>query len=70
LTGKERADLGIETLPGSLIEAIQELNGDKVILDSLGPVLIQAFLKAKLAEWEDYRIKVSDWELERYLELA
>jgi glutamine synthetase len=70
LTKEERTNLGIDTLPGSLIEAIQELNGDKVILDALGPVLIQAFLKAKLAEWEDYRIKVSDWELERYLELA
>lgn len=70
LTKEERDALGISMLPGSLIEAIGEFKKDKILTDALGPVLTQAFLNAKLAEWEDYRIKVTDWEIERYLERA
>ena len=70
LNQQERDELGIKTLPGSLQEAINELKQDDVILSATGPVLTQAFLTAKTAEWEEYRTRVTDWELERYLELA
>ncbi|MCJ7695145.1 MAG: type I glutamate--ammonia ligase [Anaerolineaceae bacterium] len=70
LTKDERLKLGVEMLPGSLIEAIKEFQGDKVVLDALGPSLTQVFLNSKLAEWEDYRINVTDWELTRYLEIV
>ncbi len=70
LTREERDAMGISMLPGSLIEAIDEFKKDQILTDALGPVLTQAFLNAKLAEWEEYRIKVTDWEIERYLERA
>lgn len=70
LSEEERAKLGISSLPGSLIEALAELDKDDVIKQALGPTAYEAFRRAKLAEWEDYRIKVSDWELKRYLETA
>lgn len=70
LSEKERSELGISSLPGSLIEALAELEKDDVIKEALGPIAYEAFRRAKLAEWEDYRIKVTDWELIRYLETA
>ncbi|OQB00423.1 MAG: Glutamine synthetase [Chloroflexi bacterium ADurb.Bin222] len=61
---------GIGTLPGTLAEALDELEKDEVILKALGGSIIETFLRAKRAEWEEYRIQVTPWELERYLETA
>ncbi len=58
----------IGVLPGTLGEALKELSADPVICDALGEHVYQAFTRAKRAEWDDYRIRVSEWELERYLE--
>jgi glutamine synthetase len=62
---RERA---IGVLPGTLGEALQELAADPVIRDALGEHVYQAFVRAKRAEWDDYRIRVTEWELARYLE--
>ncbi len=62
---RERA---IGLLPGTLGEALRELASNNVIRDALGEHVYQAFDRAKQAEWDDYRIRVTDWELERYLE--
>ena len=64
---RERA---IGTLPGTLAEALDELERDEVIQEALGPAITGAFLRAKRAEWDAYRIQVTNWELERYLETA
>jgi glutamine synthetase len=60
----------IGTLPGTLAEALNELEQDEVIQRALGPTITEAFLRAKRAEWDEYRIQVTNWELERYLETA
>ena len=70
LTPEERAEKEIESLPGSLAEALRELESDDVLIEAIGPVTYAAFARAKWAEVEDYRMKVSDWEVERYLEKA
>jgi len=70
LNSDERQKLGIRELPGSLIEALNELDEDEVIKNALGSVAYEAFKRAKLEEWEDYRIKVMDWEIKRYLEMV
>jgi glutamine synthetase len=70
LTEEERRKMKIASLPGSLAEALDELARDKVIQDALGPVVYEAFQRAKKAEWDEYRINVTDWEVERYLETA
>ena len=70
LTAEERAAMNIAELPGSLAEAMRELDGDAVLKDALGAVTFEAFWRAKWAEIEEYRTKVSDWEVERYLEQA
>lgn len=70
LTPEERAEKKIAELPGSLSEALRELSKDTVLQEALGPVIYEAFTRAKWAEIEESRMRVTDWELERYLELA
>jgi len=67
LTKEERLRLGIETLPGNLGEALEELEADEVIRSSLNP-LTPKYLSAKWREWQEYSYKVHEWERERYLE--
>jgi glutamine synthetase len=47
-----------------------DLATDAVLKDALGQNLYEAFARAKGAEWDEYRIHVMDWEIERYLENA
>jgi glutamine synthetase len=61
---------GIRQLPGSLPEALTELEADPVLTKTLGEEALEAFVRAKRAEWNDYRIRVMDWEVEKYLETA
>ena len=60
----------IGTLPSTLSEAVDALEADDVIMDALGAPVAEAFIRAKRAEWDEYRIRVTPWELERYLETA
>ncbi|MBU0572864.1 MAG: type I glutamate--ammonia ligase [Candidatus Margulisiibacteriota bacterium] len=62
---KER---GIHMLPFSIKRAIEEMSQDKVIKEALGPHTFGNFIEAKLAEFDDYRMQVTPWEMERYLE--
>jgi len=70
LNAEERARMGVGSLPGSLVEALTELDKDKVIVDALGSATYEAFARAKREEWDDYRLSVTDYEIERYLEVA
>jgi len=66
----EREKMGISSLPGSLAEALGELEKDDVVRAALGKNVYEAFVRAKMAEWDEFRINVTDWEVERYLEAA
>jgi glutamine synthetase len=70
LSKEEREAMNVPELPGSLAEALRELEKDEVIKAALGPELFETFIRAKWAEIEDNRVHVTDWELERYLETA
>ena len=70
LTAEERAKMNVGELPGSLAEALRELSGDAVLKDALGSEVFEAFSRAKWAEVEESRMRVTDWEVERYLETA
>jgi len=70
LTREERKAMNIIELPASLREALFELDGDTVLKNSLGNEIFEAFMRAKWAEWDDYRLNVMDWELSRYLETS
>jgi glutamine synthetase len=62
------AEKGIRELPGTLGEALDELERDDVIRDALGDHIFNHYVDAKRSEWDEYRTQVSDWEVERYLE--
>jgi glutamine synthetase len=57
----------IDTLPGTLEEALQALERDEVIAEALGEPLFRRYLEAKRQEWDEYRAQVTSWELDRYL---
>jgi glutamine synthetase len=57
----------LRTLPESLIEALEELDQDDVIRDALGAHTYERFVSAKKLEWDEYRLEVTDWELNKYL---
>ena len=63
------ANLDIDTLPVSLGEAIEEFKKDKLMRETLGKHTRERYLEAKKAEWDEYRIQVTKWELDRYLEI-
>ncbi len=70
MTVEERDEYGIAELPGSLAEAMREVEKDDVIKTALGSEIYTAFKRAKWAEIDEHRTRVSDWEIERYLETA
>ena len=70
LTPEERSEKNIGELPGSLAEALHLLEEDTVLQDALSPETYEAFRRAKWAEVEEYRMRVTDWEVEHYLEVA
>lgn len=66
-TMAEREAQGVDVLPGTLYEALEALAEDSVIQNALGSHIYEVYDRAKRVEWEDFRIHVSSWELERYL---
>ena len=63
----ERGELGIETLPGSLYEAIQATEKSGLVRRALGDHVFKSFIENKKIEWDRYRSQVTDYEIERYL---
>ena len=68
LNEEEKKALGIECLPGSLMEAVEEFEKDAFIQKVLGEELSQKFIKAKKSEYDRYRSQVSEWEMNEYLQ--
>ncbi|MGI6208410.1 MAG: type I glutamate--ammonia ligase [Anaerolineae bacterium] len=61
------AQRDVQTLPGSLEEAITAAEADPLIEEALGSHTFGRLVEAKRQEWDDYRTRVSSWEIERYL---
>ena len=62
----ERAQRGIEFLPQTLQEAVAAFAADPFVEQTLGKELRDEFISYKTAEWEEYHLTVSQWEIERY----
>ena len=67
MTPKELKKAKIDSLPGTLIDAVDLLEKDDVIKDSLGEHILNEFVTAKHIEWDKYRTCVTKWELDSYL---
>ncbi len=66
MSAAAREKQGIISLPSSLEEALIELRKDELVKKTLGTHVLTQYLNGKEAEWEDYRKRVSEWELEKY----
>ncbi|MGE5243720.1 MAG: type I glutamate--ammonia ligase [Betaproteobacteria bacterium] len=69
MSHRERRHLRIDELPGNLSEALDEMEKDDLVHETLGDHIFEHFLEAKREEWLDYIKHVSPWEVERYLGL-
>ena len=67
LSEKEREELHIDQLPGTLLEAVEELEKDTFIQKVLGDHIAGKYIDAKRKEWHEYRSQVSEWEIQEYL---
>jgi glutamine synthetase len=57
----------LTAMPGSLGEAIEELKRSELVKATLGDHLFERYVEARAQEWDEYRLSVSQWELDRYL---
>ena len=67
MSEEERNAEGIEAIPGTLIEAVNELEKDELIKETLGEHVAKNYIHAKKCEWNEYRSQVSEWETNQYL---
>jgi glutamine synthetase len=67
LTAEQRADRGIVALPETLGEAVTELSQSELVRKALGPHIFDRYVELKRKEWDEYRVQLSQWEMDKYL---
>ena len=68
MTAKERKRNHIDSLPGSLNEALALMKKSKIVKKALGEHIFNEFVMAKEIEWDRYRTAVTPWEVNEYIE--
>jgi len=69
LSDAERKQRGIETLPDNLGQAISITEGSELVKKTLGKHIFPRFIELKKKEWNNYRIQVTQYELDKYLSI-
>jgi glutamine synthetase len=59
--------MGIQSLPADLGEAIKEAEESELLQKALGEHVYTRLLEVKRAEFEDYRVQVTPYELQNFL---
>ena len=67
MSAEELAADGIDYLPGTLEDAMNEFQADPFMKETLGDHVYEKYVEGKLREWDEYRTSVSNWETNRYL---
>jgi glutamine synthetase len=67
LSPEERTERGIVSLPETLGEAIDEFSRSDLMRRAFGDHIFENYIKLKRSEWDDYRVQLTQWELDRYL---
>jgi len=63
----EMTDIGVESLPSNLYDALETFKASSLVKDVLGDHIYEAYYNYKMAEWDDFRTAVHPWELDKYL---
>jgi len=66
MNAAERKEHEIESLPGSLSEALELTAKSRLVKDTLGEHVFTKFIENKRIEWDNYRTWVTDYELNEY----
>jgi glutamine synthetase len=73
LSEEERTGLGVEKLPENLLDATRELEGCEMLRRALGKTgredYVDYFVRVKRDEWQQAHEQITQWELDRYLQL-
>ncbi|MDO4574662.1 MAG: type I glutamate--ammonia ligase [Planctomycetia bacterium] len=67
MTDEQRKAAGIESLPGGLKRAVEAMQRDGLVRETLGEHIYNQYVLAKNKEWDEYRVLVHPWEIEHYL---
>lgn len=67
MTEEERKEAGIESLASNLSVALKDFKHSEFMKEAMGSHVHTKFVEAKQAEWEEYRNKVTPWEIDNYL---
>lgn len=67
MSKKERKERGIESLPETLYDAVKHMEKDELIMNFLGEETAEKYIEAKKGEWKSYKVTVSEWEINEYL---
>ena len=67
LTPEQRKERGIVSLPETLGEAVDALAGSELVRKALGQHIFDRYVELKRAEWDEYRVQLTEWELKKYL---
>ncbi len=69
MTAADKEAAGIISMPGSLQEALEAFKDSAIAKETLGDHIYKKYIESKEAEWDRYRVAVTDWELDEYLDL-
>lgn len=69
MTPEEIINRGIDTVSRDLYNALLAMKEDKMIAEVLGEEMAKRYYEIKMSEWDDFRLNVTEWERERYLEI-
>jgi glutamine synthetase len=69
LSDSERVEMGVQTLPESLGEAIKSAEQSELLNKALGDHVFGRLLEVKKKEWDEYRVQLTPWELDKYLSI-
>jgi glutamine synthetase len=69
MTQKELKRAKIDSLPGSLEQAVELLEKNDIIKDALGEHILNEFIATKKNECDKYRTYVTPLEMEMYLDI-
>jgi len=67
MSDAERKRLGIKNLPETLKEAVENFSGSSLMRETVGDFLFTKLIEAKTREWDEYKVRVTAFELEKYL---
>jgi glutamine synthetase len=67
LTAEQRTERGIVALPETLGEAVTELSKSDLARKALGDHVFDRYVELKRKEWDEYRVQLTQWEMDRYL---